>query len=80
MQGRLILVHLMCRDMAAPQSIETIIGIDNDITGILFERIPLITIFGCEFCAVHTWCLSFPANKLPTNSNANMQHLRYLLS
>lgn len=35
MQGRLILVHLMCRDLAAAasQSIETIIGIDNDLTG-----------------------------------------------
>lgn len=28
----------MCRDMVAPQSIETIIGIDNDITGKLFDE------------------------------------------
>lgn len=34
MQGRLILVHLMCRDMAASrQSIDTIINLENDIAG-----------------------------------------------
>lgn len=33
MQGRLILVHLMCRDMAASQSIDSIIGLENDIAG-----------------------------------------------
>lgn len=55
MQGRLILVHLMCRDMAAPQSIETIIGIDNDITGkssemliCLFSWMFVVTIFGFD--------------------------------
>lgn len=39
MQGRLILVHLMCRDIATtPQSIDTIINIENDLTGKLLSK------------------------------------------
>lgn len=60
MQGRLILVHLMCRDMAAPQSLEKIIGIDNDITGKLthciFFWLHIYLVFGCLFDSMKDNC------------------------
>lgn len=59
MQGRLILVSLLCRDMAAPQSIETIIGIDNDITGKLVLFCVSVTIFGMfSRCKFFFWWVS----------------------